>query len=135
MDKDIILTAQYKVYNERRLHFGRMFFQNIALHIIGIIAIFAFRELSLGKLSLVLLYCVGPASILIAFIAGRLRKLEAVYEHHLRNIEDQWIAEGIEGVQRAPVSGKFGARNLVVIILALGGMLFTLLSLASLPSL
>lgn len=135
MDKDIILTAQYKVYNERRLHFGRMFFQNIALHIVGIIAIFAFRELSPGKLSLILLYCVGPACMLIAFIAWRLRKLETIYEHHLRNIEDQWIAHGTEGVQRAPISEKFGARNLVVIILALGGLLFTVLSLASLASL
>ena len=42
MEQRFILTTQYKVYNDRRLHFARMFWQNIALHIIGVMTIFCF---------------------------------------------------------------------------------------------
>lgn len=128
MDKNSVLTTQYKVYNDCRLHFGRLFWQNIALHIVGVMAIFLFWKLLPGDISRILMYGVGPASILIAFIAWRLRKLEAIYENHLRDIEDVWIAQGIAGIQRAPISEKLGARILVVIILAGGGIIVTVLS-------
>ena len=128
MEQRFILTTQYKVYNDRRLHFARMFWQNIALHIIGVMTIFLFWELSPGQLSNILILCIGPASILMAFIAWRLQKLERAYENHLKEIENYWARESVAGIQSAALSGRLGARILVVLILALGGIVLTIAS-------
>ena len=115
------LTTQYTVLAERRLHFGRMYWQNIGLLCIGlVIAAGVFRGLT-GVWLGVALAIAGGATLLMAFIAMRLRGLEVAYEILLRNIEDAWIAAGVVHIQRAPVSGSTGARYAVNVALAATG--------------
>ncbi|ESQ92776.1 hypothetical protein ABAC460_02785 [Asticcacaulis sp. AC460] len=118
-----LLHTQYAALNERWLHFGRAFWQSIAFHIFCLIAV-AFLLRGLG-LSTPLLgtagMALGTATVLMAFIAWRLQRLEVQYELHLRAIEDHWIANGEGGIQRPAVSGRFGSRLAVVVALALFG--------------
>jgi len=117
------LATQYAVLSERRLHFGRMYWQNIGLLCIGLIAAAAvFRDLVAPWLGLALLVA-GVATLLMSYIATRLRGLEVAYEKLLGEIEDSWIAAGISGIRKAPVSGAGGARTTVNLALAFAGAL------------
>ncbi len=116
------LITQYTVLSERRLHFGRMYWQNIGLLCIGMIAAAAvFRDLAGPWLGIALI-AGGLATLLMAFIAMRLRGLEVAYEFLLRNIEEAWIAAGVVSVQKAPVSGAGGARHIVNFALGAAGL-------------
>jgi hypothetical protein len=129
------LQTQYTSLNERRLHFGRMFWQNIAFHILGVLIVFyllilvrADPRTFAGMTALI-----GLGTVLMAFIAYRLQRLEVIYENHLRAIEDHWMAMGESAIQRPPVSGKFSSRLIVIAVLALGGLALILLGLLMLP--
>ncbi|HWE46559.1 MAG TPA: hypothetical protein VG407_11070 [Caulobacteraceae bacterium] len=123
------LTTQYAVLAERRLHFGRMYWQNIGLHVAGLLAAAAiFRNLT-GTPLAIALGIAGLATLLMAFIASRLRKLEVEYEGLLANIEAAWRAGGDTHVQLSPVSGRYGARFAVNLALAVGGVVLILLGL------
>lgn len=113
------LLTQYSVLSERRLHFGRMYWQNIAFHAAGLLGAAAIFKDSTGALLGGVLVLAGIATLLMGFIASRLRRLEVTYETLLGNIEDALIADGNKAVQKAPVSGPYGARYLVN--LSLGG--------------
>lgn len=116
------LLTQYSVLSERRLHFGRMYWQNIAFHGAGLLAAAAiFKDLTGAWLAVVLVLA-GLATLLMGFIASRLRGLEVTYETLLGNIEDALIADGHKAVQKAPVSGRYGARYLVNLALGAAGL-------------
>ncbi|EGF91847.1 hypothetical protein ABI_02790 [Asticcacaulis biprosthecium C19] len=117
------LQTQYATLNDRRLHFGRAFWQSIAFHIACLIAVaFLLRGLNLSTPLLGAAgAALGMATLLMAFIAWRLQRLEVQYEFDLRAIEDHWIAAGETGIQRPAVSGRFGSRLAVVAALALFG--------------
>jgi hypothetical protein len=129
------LQTQYTVLNERRLHFGRMFWQNIAFHIVGVLAVIYLLiqmkpERSTDVIALV---AIGLATLLMSFIAHRLQRLEVIYENHLAAIETHWLATGEAGIQRPPVSGRFSSRLIVIWALGLAGLVFILLGLAGAP--
>ncbi|MFO0991876.1 MAG: hypothetical protein U1E67_08105 [Hyphomicrobiales bacterium] len=129
------LQTQYTVLNERRLHFGRMFWQNIAFHIIGVLLVFYLLiQMKVDRPALVVaLVVIGLATLLMSFIAHRLQRLEVIYENHLAAIETTWLAAGEAGIQRPPVSGRFSSRLIVIWALALVGLIFILLGLAGAP--
>ena len=115
------LSAQYASLTERRIHFGKMYWQNIGLHCAGLLAAAAiFRDLAAPWLG-VALAIAGAATLLMAYIAARIRTLEVSYERALGAIEEAWIAAGHVSVQRAPISGPRGARFAVNLTLALAG--------------
>jgi hypothetical protein len=129
------LQTQYTVLNERRLHFGRMFWQNIAFHIIGVLLVFylLFQMKVERPAFIIALVAVGLATLLMSFIAHRLQRLEVIYENHLAAIEAHWLATGEAGIQRPPVSGRFSSRLIVIWALGLVGLIFILLGLAGAP--
>jgi len=129
------LQTQYTALNERRLHFGRMFWQNIAFHIIAVLLVlFLLVQVKADQPALMAaLVAIGVATLLMSFIAHRLQRLEAIYETHLAAIETHWLAAGEIGIQRPPVSGRFSSRLIVIWALGLVGLLFILLGLAGPP--
>ena len=116
------LLTQYSVLSERRLHFGRMYWQNIAFHGAALLAAAAIFRSVTGPWLGAILILAGLATLLMGFIASRLRGLEVQYETLLGKIEDALIAQGHEAVQKAPVSGRYGARFLVNLALAGAGL-------------
>ena len=130
------LETQYKCLNERRLHFGKLFFQNIGGHIFGVTGtMIALQWIDTSPfVGAAVTLLAGLGTLLMSFIAYRLQRLEVIYEGHLRAIEDQWIASGIAGIQRPPVTEKLSSRTIVVAVLALGGLGLTLLGVTALGS-
>lgn len=113
------LITQYAALTERRLHFGRIYWQVIGLHCAGLLAAGAILR-GVGDPVIPVLASVfaGGATLLIAFIARRLREIEVAHEALLNKIEETWIAAGFQGVQRSPSSGSGGARSLTNIALS-----------------
>ena len=126
-----LLVAQYKILSDQKLHFGKLYWQCVAIHIVGLIAVFAvFEDVVLRWLGETLVM-IGFATILMGFIIHRLRNLEIQYETLLSNIEEELLKAGNLGVQRMPKSGRFGARfitNMAIyllgICLAVSGLAF-----------
>ena len=129
------LQTQYTVLNERRLHFGRMFWQNIAFHIVGVLLVlYLLVQMKPERPTVAIaLVAIGLATLLMSFIAHRLQRLEVIYENHLAAIETHWLATGETGIQRPPVSGRFSSRLIVIWALGLVGLVFILLGLAGAP--
>ncbi len=120
------LQTQYTSLTERRMHFGRLFWQSVAFHIAGVmVAIYLINDTALLRPAIIGVFAaIGLATWLIAFIAYRLQSLEAVYEHHLAAIEAHWLETGETGIQRSPVSKPFSSRLMVVAALGLTGFVF-----------
>ena len=129
------LQTQYTVLNERRLHFGRIFWQIIAFHImVVLVVLYLLIQMKVERPALsVALVAIGLATLLMSFIAHRLQRLEVIYETHLAAIEMHWLATGEAGIQRPPVSGRFSSRLIVIWALGLVGLVFILLGLAGAP--
>jgi hypothetical protein len=127
------LQTQYASLTERRLHYGRMFWQNIAFHVAGVLAagfllaLWHVAGMALGAAVI----CLGLATLLMTYIAYRLVRLEGVYDGQLRAVEAHWIAAGEAGVQLSPVSDRSSSRLVVVAGLAVAGLILILLGSAS----
>jgi hypothetical protein len=123
------LQSQYASLTERRLHFGRMFWQNVAFHIAGLLAAaFLLRQVNPGAPWPGVVVCgFGLATLLMAYIAYRLVRLETLYEGQLRAIEEHWIAAGEAGIQCSPVSDRSSSRLAVIAALAVAGVVLILL--------
>jgi hypothetical protein len=115
------VLVQYQVYAQRRLHFGRMFWANIAFMIVVLIVIAAVvrgaLRLELGWVSL----GAGFATVQMAYIAHRLRKMEDQCEQLMTDIEVTLKETGQVGVVIAPRSGRWSARNMAVMSLGFLG--------------
>ena len=95
------LQTQYTVLNDRRLHFGRMFWQNIAFHIVGVLLVlYLLIQMKAERPAfIVALIVIGLATLLMNFNAHRLQRLEVIYETHLAAIETHWLATGEAGIK------------------------------------
>ena len=122
------LTTQYTSYNQRRLHYSTLFWACLALHFSGILVALLFSNHQTTFTKPILFGLIGLASFLMSFIAFRLHHLEAHYETLLRKIEDHWINQNIDGVQRADVTGKYSSRKLVILALFIVALVFSGLS-------
>ena len=110
-------SAQYAVFSNHRLHYGRLFFQVIAFSII-VVLLGAFVALQVPSPFQPILTIGGGAMFLAtAFIAYRLNEQEAAYARLLARIEqDQpnWLA--------SPSVGGVSSRQLMPVGLALAGI-------------
>lgn len=127
------LQTQYASLTERRLHYGRMFWQNIAFHVAGLLAAgFLLAQWRVtGPVLGGVAICMGLATLLMTYIAYRLVRLEGVYDGQLRAVEAHWIAAGEAGIQQSPVSDRSSSRMVVVAGLAVAGVALILLGTAS----
>jgi len=121
------LAVQYTAYNQRRLHYSFLFWACLALQFSGILLtlFFGFRQIVLAKE--ILFGLLGISCSLMAFITWRLHGLEIHYENLLREIEEYWLTQKIEGIQKAKMTGTLSSRKIVIaalVCLALGFLVF-----------
>ncbi len=118
------LLAQYAVLSQRGMHFGRLYWQSIAFHVVMLLASAAvFRDLTGVWLGAALILA-GLATLLMAFVVSRLWIQEGKYELLLANIETALRAQGLTDIQTSPAADRHGARYVMNIAIAmLGGVL------------
>lgn len=128
------LLVQYQVFAQRGVHFGRLYWQSIAFHLVMLLAAAAvFRDLSgiwLGGALLV----AGVATFLMAFVVSRLWVQESRFEALLANLETELRGQGHAAVQTGPSAGRRGARfavNLAIGLLGAGLAIAGLIVLAT----
>lgn len=117
------LLVQYQVLANQRIHFGRLFWQSIAFLfalLLSVAAIIDNPDILTAPPSLI---ASGGVTILMAFVAERLRRLEVRYETLLAAIEDALRDNGNQHIQQSPKSGKFGARMVITLALFMLGIL------------
>jgi len=123
------ILAQYYIFAERRLHFGKLFWINIAFFLtLLLLAAAIFKDLAPPALALFLLIA-GLATLQISYITHRIRTVEDTYERLMNTIEERLRAAGHADCQVAPLSKKYGARSLVTIALAAVGVALTIAGL------
>jgi len=126
------LLAQYAVLSERGLHFGRLYWQSIAFHLVvllGAAAVFADLDRPAFGVALIL---AGLATVLMAFVAWRVWITEKKYEALLGAIEEALRAQGVTSIQTSPLSDKRGARFVVTLALAAFGVALVAVGLSAL---
>jgi|GEM_PF-3026725 len=132
------LLVQYQVLSQQRLHFGRLYWQSVAFLFVLLFGIFAvFTRAHFLPVSISLFF-MASITLLMGFVAERLRLLERRYEDALEAIERTLQESGTKGIQIAPKSGKRGARFVITLgLFALGGLisLTTILNLLGLVTL
>lgn len=116
------LLAQYAVLSERGLHFGRLYWQCVAFHLVMLLGAAAvFDDLRRPVLGVALILA-GLATVLMAFVVWRVWITEKKYEASLGAIEEALRAQGATSVQTSPRSDKRGARFVVTVALAVFGV-------------
>lgn len=106
--------AQYRAFSEARLHFSRLYFQTVAFILLaGLLAAVLLRDATDPWRGWLVL-AAGVALIQTAFISWRLRRTEGLYEARLAALE-------VRGDPTTPTSGRFGAKSLVTVSLAVAG--------------
>ena len=116
------LLAQYAVLSERGLHFGRLYWQSIAFHLVMLLgAAVVLDDLERPVLGIALILA-GLATVLMAFVAWRVWITEKKYEALLGAIEEALRAQGVTSIQTSPPSDKRGARFVVTLALAVFGV-------------
>ena len=109
------LLVQYQILSDQRLHFGRLFWQSIAFLFLLLLACTAvFKGLEILP-DWGVLWGFGAVTILMGFVAERLRRLESQYEDLLETIETSLQAKGHVDIQISPRSGKFGSRFVITL--------------------
>ena len=123
------LLVQYQVFAQRGMHFGRLYWQSIAFHLVVLLAAAAlFRDLSGMWLSGALLVA-GAATLLMAFVVSRLWVQESRFEALLTNLETELRGQGYAAIQIAPSAGRRGARYAVNLAIGLLGAVLTVAGL------
>ena len=117
------LLVQYQVLTNQRIHFGKLYWQSIAFLFALLLSSAAIIDDPNMLNAPAALVPGGAVIILMAFVAERLRRLEAHYERLLTAIEDALRDNGNDQVQQSPKSGAFGARVLITLLLFLLGLL------------
>lgn len=111
-DDPAFRLARYRAFSEARLHFSRLYFQTVAFILLaGLLGAVVLRDVE-GAWRGWLLVAAGLALIQTAFISWRLRQTEAQYETLLRALEVDPVT---------PASGRFGAKTVVTLSLAVAG--------------
>ncbi|GAB5510048.1 MAG: hypothetical protein Rhims3KO_14490 [Hyphomicrobiales bacterium] len=118
------LLVHYQILSEQRIHFSKLYWQSIAFLFALLVAGLALlKDEQIIPIWLCLIMS-GGITILMGFIADRLRQLEARYEDCLEAIELSLQANGHSNVQLAPRAGQRGARVIVTYgLYALGAAL------------
>ncbi len=115
------LLVQYQVLAQRGMHFGRLYWQSIAFHIVMLlVAAAVFRDLSGAWLGGALLGA-GAATFLMAFVVSRLWVQEGRFEALLANLETELRVQGHAAIQASPAAGRRGARYAVNLAIGLLG--------------
>ena len=115
------LLVQYRVFADRRLHYGRMYWLNIAFVLSGLLAGTAVFGGIDGGVRAWLSVAGGVAALQMGFIAYRLQSIEDTYEHLMSEIEQQLNREHEGSVLVAPLSRRFGARAMATASLGIVG--------------
>jgi len=128
------LLVQYQVLAQRGMHFGRLYWQSIAFHLVMLLAATAlFRDLSGAWLGGALL-AAGSITFLMAFVVSRLWVQEKQFEALLTNLETELRGRGHAAIQTSPAAGRRGARyavNLATGLLGVGLAIAGLIVLAT----
>lgn len=132
MDTNEILVRQYKLLEERRNYFGRLFWQMPGL-LLAVIALVLSGIIDKAQ-HIIKYACFGAsaAMFLMTYIAYRFRASQDDLEIRLGIIEEKLKKSGFSEIIELPRShGLFGARNLTVymlgvfaIILLIGATVF-----------
>lgn len=111
MDREEILLHQYEVFANRKLHFGRLFWQIPAVFIaIGVLTV-NFLDGMVGSTLGWFFIAIGILLMVIAYIAHRLRSMEDLYEKLMKEIEES-IRETVgTSFKVAPAISAFWSEN------------------------
>lgn len=124
------LLTQYQAFTQRCMHFGRLYWQSIAFHLVLLLAAAAiFRDFTGPALALALMLA-GLATLLMAFVVRRLWAQEGAYELLLTNIETALRAQGHPAIQPSPAGGRRGARYMANLSIAALGVALILAGLS-----
>jgi len=125
------VLAQYHIFAARRLHFGKLFWINIAFFLaLLLLAAAIFKDVGRPALG----WCIvvaGLATLQIGYITHRIRMVEDTYERLMNTIEERLRAAGHADCLVAPLSKKYGARSLVTAALAAVGAVLTVAGLVN----
>lgn len=119
MDENEILVNQYKLLEERRNYFGRLFWQMPGL-LLAVIAL-VFSGVIDKALHIVRFTCLGAgaAMSLMTYIAYRFRASQDDLEKRISLVEKKLLQRFPEIVELPKSYGPWGARNLTVYMLGL----------------
>ncbi len=110
MAREKMLIKQYEIFSERKLHFGRLFWQ-IPTIFIGLCIFVASIIDDLGAPAVWWFVLIsGFLMILIAYIGYRLMANEDKYESLMHEIENELERQFGNRLYHSPLSKKFGAR-------------------------
>ncbi|MFC1663848.1 hypothetical protein ACFL0A_01860 [Patescibacteria group bacterium] len=132
MKREELLIKQYEVLSERKLHFGRLFWQ-IPTVFMGICILIAniFKEFE----PLILWWFIvitGLLLILMGYIAHRLRTNEDNYDLLMERIEKELKKKVGPSFQVVPLSKKFGAKFWTTVSFVFLGFVLLIIGLINL---
>lgn len=127
MTREEILLKQNELFSERKLHFGRLFWQTPTIFIaICVLVASLLKDLQAPVIWWFIL-TVGALLVLVAYIGFRHKKNEDQYEQPMRDIETELAKNCEEKMFHAPLSKAYGARFATsVALLAIGALLIVL---------
>jgi len=118
-----ILLEQYKIAENRRTSFGHQFMQTTGF----VIALFAASVGLIGikSAALLRLTCIvgGAMFLAMALLGYRLGRRQDDCERTLAEVEDALLALGHLGIVRLRKAARFGARNIIAILMGGFGIL------------
>jgi hypothetical protein len=122
VDKKNLLMEQYKIIEERRSFYGKLFWQ-LPSFFIAVFAIFvSIADKDKPYLFRAIYLLSGTIFLLISGIAYRLRSSQDECEVLLEGIEKIFRDEKIEEIISLPRSKKLGARTATIIALVISGL-------------
>lgn len=127
-EKEEALLKQYEIFSQRKLHFGRLFWQIPATFVALCVVLTGIFRNAKEPLKWWLLLVAGAVLVLISYIAHKLQVNEDLYEILMHNIETSLRKSFGDEVQYAPSSKKLGARFWTTVMLVSFGFVLMIIS-------
>lgn len=122
MDRKSLLVEQYKIMEERRNFFGKLFWQVPSFFIAVFAILVSIVDKDSPRQFKVISLLGGAIFLLISWMAHRLRVSQDECERVLAEIERKFDEEKIENIVSLPLSRKYGARTAIIIALIVSGI-------------
>lgn len=130
MDANDVLMEQFRMLEERRNYFGKLFWQ-LPGFFVGVFAVFiGLADKSHSRMLQTSYFVGGLILLLISWIAHRLRASQDECERLIHQIEAKLNAAGLGSGIPMPRSYRVGARLVTVGALVISGVALIVVSLA-----
>lgn len=123
-----LLMEQYRMLEERRTYFGKLFWQ-LPGFFVGVFAVFiGLADASHTRMLRISYFVGGAIMLLIAWIAYRLKASQDECERIIAQVEEKFRSEGLDNGITLPRSYRVGARAITLLALILSGVALMVVS-------